>query len=423
MSRPLASLALLLCTLFHALAWAGPLPEARPEDEGLSSERLARLEQTMQRAVDAKDLAGAVFMVARNGKLVYQGAVGIQDVAKNMPMRLDSIFRIYSMTKPIVSVAAMILVEEGRLGIHEPISTYLPEFKDMQVAVESTDASGAPSLSTVPAKRAITVQDLLRHTSGITYGVFLPKTSPLGTLYREAKPFSAATLAEFSTTIAKLPLRYEPGTTWEYGHSTDILGRVVEVAAGQPLDRFVAERILTPLKMVDTGWHVPPGKLARFAQPIPGTEKNWLPEVLLDFSKPATFFAGGHGMVSTAGDYLRFAQMLANGGELDGVRILGPRTVAYMASDHTLGAGIGKGSNYLPGPGYGFGLGFGVRDAVGVSNWMGTPGEYFWGGYAGTAFLIDPKERLVPVFMSQAPEKRQHYRNLFRATVYQALTD
>ena len=251
----------------------------------------------------------------------------------------------------------------------------------------------------------------------------MPKTSQLGNLYREAKPFSATSLEEFSKIIAKLPLRYEPGSTWEYGHSTDILGRVVEVAAQQPLDAFIDARILKPLKMVDTGWHVPADKLDRFAQPIPGNEKNWFPELLLDFSKPATFFAGGHGMVSTAPDYLRFVQMLVNGGVLDDARILGPRTVEYMASDHVLGAGIARGGSYLPGPGYGFGLGFGVRNAVGLSDWMGTPGEYYWGGYAGTAFFIDPKERLVAVMMSQAPEKRQHYRNLFRATVYQAVMD
>jgi CubicO group peptidase (beta-lactamase class C family) len=421
MRRTLNAVALLLGALIQLAAWAGPLPEAKPEDVGMSAERLGRLAQTFQRAVDAKDLAGAVFMVARDGKLVYQGSVGMQDIGKGLPMRQDSIFRIYSMTKPIVSVAAMILVEEGRLGLHEQVATYLPEFKEMRVAVEGFDAvTGAQTFYTVPAKRAMTVQDLLRHTSGLTYGVFLPKTSQLGNLYREAKLFSATTLDEFSRSIAKLPLRYEPATTWEYGHSTDILGRVVEAASGQPLNAFVEQRILKPLKMVDTDWYVPAGKLDRFAQPIPGTEKNWAPEVLLDFTKPATFFAGGHGMVSTAADYLRFCQMLANGGELDGVRILGPRTVAYMASDHVIGNGIARGT-FLPGPGYGFGLGFGVRMAVGQSEWMGTPGEFYWGGYAGTAFFIDPKERLVSVMMSQAPEKRQHYRNLYRATVYQAV--
>jgi CubicO group peptidase (beta-lactamase class C family) len=424
MRRALTWIALSLCALTCTPTWSGPLPEAKPEDVRMSSARLERFAQTMQRAVDVKDIPGAAFMVARDGKLAYQGSVGMQDIAQNKPMRIDSIFRIYSMTKPIVSVAAMILVEEGRLGIHEPIATYLPEFKEMRVAVESFDpVTGAYSFQTVPAKRPITVQDLLRHTSGITYGVFMPKTSQLGNLYREAQPFSATSLEEFSKIIARLPLRYEPGSTWEYGHSTDILGRVVEVAAKQPLDAFIDARILKPLKMVDTGWHVPAGKLDRFAQPIPGNEKNWFPELLLDFSKPATFFAGGHGMVSTAPDYLRFVQMLVNGGVLDDVRILGPRTVAYMASDHVLGAGIARGGSYLPGPGYGFGLGFGVRNAVGLSDWMGTPGEYYWGGYAGTAFFIDPKERLVAVMMSQAPEKRQHYRNLFRATVYQAVMD
>jgi CubicO group peptidase (beta-lactamase class C family) len=424
MRRTLNLFALLAAALVHLAALAAPLPEARPEDVGMSSARLAHLAQTMQRAVDAKDVAGAAFLVARDGKLVYQGTVGMQDIAKSLPMRTDSIFRIYSMTKPIVSVAAMILVEEGRLGLHEPVATYLPEFKDMRVAVEGFDPNtGAQTFYTVPAKRPMTVQDLLRHTSGLTYGVFLPKNNKLGDLYREAKPFSANTLDEFSRILAKLPLRYEPGSTWEYSHSTDILGRVVEVAAGQPLDTFVRERILAPLKMTDTGWHVPAAKLDRFAQPIPGTEKNWYPELLLDFTKPATLFAGGHGMVSTPGDYLRFAQMLANGGTLDGVRILSPRTVAYMASDHVIGAGISKGTGWLPGPGYGFGLGFGVRTAIGQSEWMGTPGEFYWGGYAGTAFFIDPGQRLVAVMMTQAPEKRQHYRNLFRATVYSAVTD
>ncbi len=424
MRRPLNILALAILALACATAIAAPLPEARPEDVGISSERLDRLGAALQRGVDAKELPGAVVLVARDGKLVYQKALGMQDAARNVPMALDSIFRIYSMTKPIVSVAAMILVEEGRLSLEEPISKFLPEFKEMRVAVESFDAvTGAQTFYTVPAKRQISVQDLLRHTSGLTYGVFLPKNNTLGNLYREANLFAQPNLDAFSKAVARLPLRFEPGTTWEYGHSTDILGRVVEIASGQPLDVFVAERILKPLKMMDTGWSVPPEKAARFAQPLPGTEKNWIAEVMLDFTKPATLFAGGHGMVSTAADYLRFCQMLANGGTLDGVRILGPRTVAYMASDHTLGAGIARGPAYLPGWGYGFGLGFAVRNATGLSEWMGTPGDYFWGGYAGTAFFIDPKERLVPVLMFQAPERRQHYRIVFRDLVYQSLMD
>jgi len=207
---------------------------------------------------------------------------------------------------------------------------------------------------------------------------------------------------------------------WEYSHSTDVLGRVVEVASGQPLDRFLRERILEPLKMVDTGWDVPPEKHGRIAQPKAGGDKDWDPVLMLDPRKKATLFAGGHGMMSTAADYLRFAQMLLNGGELDGVRILGPKTVAYMSANH-LPPEISKGPSFLPGPGYGFGLGFGVRQETGMSEWMGSVGEFYWGGYAGTMFWVDPKEKLVPVFMMQAPGKRAHYRVILRASVYQSI--
>jgi len=423
MRRALATLAVALSACAALTAWTAPLPEAKPEDVGMSTPRLERMTELLQRAVDSGDLPGAVVMIARKGKLVYQHAVGMQDKANSVQMAPDSIFRAYSMTKPIVSVAAMTLVEEGRLGPHEPISKYLTEFKSMTVAVESFDpATGANSFHTIPAKRQITVQDLLRHTSGLTYGVFLPKSTQLRKLYDEANLWTQPNLDAFCKALAKIPLRYEPGMIWEYGHSTDVLGRVVEVASGQALDVFVAERVLKPLKMIDTAWHVPADKLARFAQPAPGTEKNWLPEALYDFTKPATLFPGGHGLVTTAADYLRFAQMLANGGELDGVRVLSPVTLRYMASDHVLGSGIARG-NFLPGWGHGFGLGFGVRLEQGQSEWMGTPGEFFWGGYAGTFFFVDPKEQLVPVIMFQAPEHRQHYRVLFRDVVYQAIVD
>ena len=422
MTRLLSSFICGLLAAAGLAAQAAPLPEAKPEDVGMSTQRLERVTATMKRAVEAGDIAGAVVMIARKGKLVYQQSIGMQDKAKGIPMAPDSIFRAYSMTKPIVSVAAMILVEEGRMSLEEPISAYLPEFKNMTVAVETFSATGAASVHTIPAKRQISVQDLLRHTSGLTYGVFLPKTTQLRKLYDEAKLWSQPSLDEFCKALAKLPLRYEPGTTWEYGHSTDVLGRLVEVVSGQSLDAFVAARILKPLKMVDTDWYVPAEKMNRFAQPLPGTEKNWLPETILDFSKPPAVPAGGHGMVTTAGDYLRFSQMLLNGGELDGVRILGPRTLRYMASDHVLGSGIARGT-FLPGWGYGFGLGFGVRLEQGQSDWIGTPGDFYWGGYAGTYFVVDPKEQLVPVMMFQAPEKRQHYRNLFRGVVYQAILD
>ncbi len=401
------------------LVQAAPLPEASLEDVGMSPERLGRLDAAMQKAVDSGELPGAVVLIARDGQLVYAKSFGWQDREKRIPMRNDSIFRLYSMTKPVVSVAAMMLVEEGRLGLQEPVSKYIPEFKDMKVGVESIDADGKPTLKLVEAKRQITVQDLLRHTSGLTYGVVGAPTA-VKKLYKDAEIFSQKwVLADFVKALAKLPLQFQPGTTWEYGHSTDVLGRVVEVACGQTLDVFLTERIFEPLKMVDTAFQVPPEKLDRIAQPMPDVYSSKTPE-LIDVTQPATFFAGGHGLVSTAGDYLRFAQMLANGGELEGARILGPRTVDYMSSNH-VNPQIDKGPLFLPGPGYGFGRGFATRIDRGQSEWPGSPGDYYWAGYAGTYFWIDPEEVLVPVLMTQEPLRRQAYRVLLRNLVYQAI--
>ena len=412
-----------LCFLMLAsaagLAHSGPLPQASPEEVGLSPERLGRVDAAMQKAVDSGELPGAVVFIARDGQLAYAKSFGWQDREKKIPMTNDSIFRLYSMTKPVVSVAAMILVEEGKLGLQEPVSKYIPEFKNMKVGTESRDADGKAVLTLADAKRQITVQDLLRHTSGLTYGV-LGAPNAIKKMYLDAQIFSQKwVLADFVKALAKLPLRSEPGTTWEYSHSTDVLGRVVEVASGQTLDVFLAERIFEPLKMVDTAFQVPATKLNRLAQPMPDVYTGKTPE-LIDFSKTQSFFAGGHGLVSTAGDYLRFAQMLASGGELEGVRILGPRIVEYMTSNH-LNPQIDKGSTYLPGPGYGFGLGFATRTDRGQSEWPGSPGDFFWSGYAGTYFWIDPEEELVPVLMTQEPLRRQYYRVLMRNLVYQAI--
>lgn len=401
------------------LVQAAPLPEASPEEVGMSAERLGRLDAAMQKAVDSGELPGAVVLIARDGQLVYAKSFGWQDREKKIPMRHDSIFRLYSMTKPVVSVAAMMLVEEGRLGLQEPVSKYIPEFKEMKVGVESTDAEGKPALKLVDAKRQITVQDLLRHTSGLTYDV-LGTQNAVKKMYKDAEIFSQKwVLSDFVKALAKLPLQFQPGTTWEYSHSTDVLGRVVEVASGQTLDVFLTERIFEPLKMVDTAFQVPPEKQDRLAQPMPDVYTGKTPE-LIDVTRPATFFAGGHGLVSTAGDYLRFAQMLANGGELEGARILGPRTIEYMSSNH-LNAQIDKGPAFLPGPGYGFGLGFATRIDRGQSEWPGSPGDYYWAGYAGTYFWIDPEEALVPVLMTQEPLRRQYYRVQLRNLVYQSI--
>lgn len=416
----LPMLALLVAVAFGAQAQ--PLPEGLPEDAGMSTQRLERLSATMQRAVDEQQIPGAVVMIAREGRLVYSGAFGWRDKQRNAQMAEDSIFRIYSMTKPVVSVAAMMLVEEGRIGLHEPVSKYIPEFKDAKIGTDLADQRTDTSTFTVTeATRPITVQDLLRHTSGLTYGAFTQKTT-VQEMYKRAGLWSQKwVLEDFVRTLARIPLQYEPGTVWEYGHSTDVLGRVVEVASGMPLDRFLAERIFVPLRMADTGFHSPADKHERLAEPMQDAATGRTPE-LIDVRQPATFFAGGHGLVSTAGDYLRFSQMLANGGALDGVRILGPRTVQYMVADH-LGSDIGRGTNYLPGPGYGFGLGFATRLATGESNWPGTVGEFFWGGYAGTYFWIDPQEALIAVLMTQESARRQHYRVMLRNLVYQAIIE
>jgi CubicO group peptidase (beta-lactamase class C family) len=314
------------------------------------------------------------------------------------------------------------------------VAKYIPEFKDMRVGVERYDpGTGARSYHEVRAARQITVQDLLRHTSGLVYGGLgartavrdLYKQAGIGTLddmYNETGESQTKwTNATFAAAIARLPLQHEPGTTWEYGHSTDVLGRVVEVAAGRPLDVFLSERILQPLGMDDTGFSVPADKAHRIAQPQPDPKTGEIPS-LIDVTRRTTWFAGGHGMVSTVPDYWRFGQMLLNGGVLDGARVLGARTVAWMTSDH-LGRAVAPGPNYLPGPGYGFGLGFAVRLEQGLSEWPGSVGDYFWGGYAGTYFWIDPKEQLIAILMFQDPARRAHYRMLFRAAVLQALVE
>lgn len=409
--------------LVAGLSFGAPLPETTPEAVGMSSERLDRLTRTLQNAVDTGDLPGMVALIARKGKIAYFKSFGMQDKANGVAMDKDSIFRAYSMTKPIVSVAAMMLMEEGKLALSDPISKYLPEFKDMKVGVDTIDPqTGNTIFHTVPAKRQITVQDLMRHTSGLTYGPPLSTRTTVQRMYKDANIFSQKwVLADWSKALAQIPLAYEPGSTWEYGHSTDVLGRVVEVVSGKTLDVFLQERILGPLKMKDTAFHVPADKHGRIAEPQPDAKTGVTPE-LLDLRNPQTFFAGGHGLVTTVSDYTRFAQMMLNGGELDGVRILGPRMVAYMTSNH-VPPNIGVGTAWLPTAAYGFGLGFAVRKDNGLSEWPGSVGEYFWGGYGGTAFWVDPKEQLVPILMFQDPARRAQYRTLFRNLVYQALIE
>jgi CubicO group peptidase (beta-lactamase class C family) len=391
---------------------------ARPEDEGFSSSRLGRIVTTLKDDVAKGTIPGATVVIVRDGKIVLFETVGFLDKAAGAPLPREAIFRLYSMSKPITSVAAMILVEQGRLNLLDPVSKYIPAFADVKVAVSTT---GTEEVELVPPVRPVTVQDLMRHTSGLVYG-FLSGT-PVTKMYREANLFSAATTnARFADAVARLPLAAQPGTAFNYSYSTDVLGRVIEVVSGQSLYQFEKENILDPLAMSDTGFAVPAAKANLIAEPLATDNKVVGTEPMSDPRLPATWEAGGQGMVSTAMDYARFLQMLQNGGTFGGHRILSPATVAFMTSDH-LGA-IGPGATlYLPGPGYGFGLGFAVRRTDGVSPVEGSAGDYFWSGAGGTSFWNDPRQRLTVVFMTQAPSQLFHYWAVMRNMVYGALEE
>jgi CubicO group peptidase (beta-lactamase class C family) len=387
---------------------------------GFITDRLAGLTNAIQADIDAGRIPGAAMLIARNGQIAYQCALGAQNPGSATPMSVDSIFRIYSMTKPIVSVAIMMMVEEGRLLVSDPVSKYLPEFKELKVAVEKIDAAGKPKLDLVAVEREMTVQDLLRHTSGLTYGIF--GESPVKSLYIVAGVESRPTNQDLVKRLAKVPLAYQPGTVWEYSRSTDVLGALLERVSGTALDVHLATRILEPLKMKDTGFWVNPSQQHRIAEPFPVDPDSGKRIRLIDVRSRPNFLAGGGGLVSTLADYYRFSRMLLNEGELDGVRILSRKTLQYMTRDHLdCMPDAASGPDYLPGPGYGFGLGFAVRIATGNAITPGTVGEYSWSGLAGTCFWIDPQENMIAIFMMQAPEQRDHYKSLFRNLVYGAI--
>lgn len=402
----------------------------QPKERGVVSTRLARIKALFEADVAAGTIPGAVALVARHGELAYLESFGYRDREKQLPMSNDAIFRIASMTKPMVSASIMMLAEEGRLRLVNPVSTYLPEMKDLQVGVEYAGANGTPELRRVAAKREMTVQDLLRHTSGVTYGQF--GDSLVKKAYRDANVFDPnQSTAEFITKLSKLPLANQPGEVWDYSMSTDVLGRLVEVVSGMDLDAFIAERITGPLGMKDTGFMVAKDKADRVAEPQndPATGKR--PAMPRDLTVKPRFLSGGGGMVSTAPDYLRFAQMLLNYGQLDGVRILARKTVELMSSDHlppavrfshTTRAQFEE-SAPLPEFGQGFGLGFCVRKEAGRNPVPGSTGDFYWSGVHGTYFWIDPKEQLIGVLMLCAPDLRRHYRALMRQLVYQSLDD
>lgn len=413
--------------------YAQALPPSTPESVGMSSARLNVFKQAMQAEVDKGNIPGMVIMVSRKGKLVYSEVVGYQDKDAGIPLKKDSIFRIYSMTKPLVSVAAMILAEDGKLTLSDPVSKHLPEFADMKVSVATKDASGNTSYSVVPAERPITVIDLLRHTSGIGYAE-ITKNPVIKQAYANAGLWRdggtdydqrRVTPQEEVTGLARAPLSTQPGTNWEYGMSVDLLGRVVEAVSGKRLGQFVSERILQPLQMTDTGFQVPGEKLSRLAQALPIDPTTKQPNKMLDVTIAPANDSGGAGAVSTAGDYMNFVSMMLNGGSLNNQRILSPMTVKLMSSNQ-LGnrstTPLTPGQLLMGVDGYTFGLGFMVRQDDGNSAVQGSPGEYLWAGASGTFFWIDPKEELAVVAMSQVPGPiRPYYRRMIKEMISSAV--
>lgn len=418
--RKTALLAAITLALLTGPAGAqAPLPSARPEQVGLSTERLGQLGQVLRQEIAKGKIPGAVALVARKGRIAYHEAFGARDPATRAPMTRDAIFRIYSMTKPVTSVAIMMLQEEGRLVLNDPVSKFLPQLTKLQVAVEKKDASGQPTLELMPAQREITIHDLLRHTSGFTYGGRTTNLTVKEAYAREGVDARDLTNAELVDRLAKVPLAHQPGTAWEYSRSVDVLGRVVEVISGKSLGGFFADRIFRPLGLKDSGFSVPQAQQGRLAQAFPIDPATGDKIALIDVTTPPRYESGGGGAVSTTDDYVRFAQALLNGGRLDRARLLGRTTVAFMASDH-----LGPISATIRRPGYTFGLGFQVRKDVGLDGQSGSIGEYGWAGAGGTYFWVDPKEQVVAILMTQAPgPSRVYYRQLFKELVQQAIVD
>lgn len=390
------------------------LPTAKPEEVGLSSSRLDTLSGVLRTQVERGHIPGAVAIVSRNGRIAYHESFGVRDPNARDPMPKDAIFRIYSMSKAIVSVATMMLWEEGKFLLNEPASKYISAFAGQKVLVQRNGTTDH-----VAVERESTIQDLLRHTSGLTYE--FRGAGPVHKAYMDAKVYRRSqTNADQAETLGKLPLLHQPGTRWEYSRSTDVLGRLVEVISGQSLGEFLSSRILQPLGMTDSGFSVPEAQHGRIAEAFAKDPEGGTDVQLIEVRQKPSFESGGGGMVATTLDYARFLQMMLNGGTSDGTRLLARPTVALMTSDHL---GPVTGAPDLLTPGYGFGLGFAVRTHAGIAPMPGAVGQYYWGGAAGTTFWVDPAERLYAVLMIQAPAQREFYRVMFRDMVYSAIAD
>jgi CubicO group peptidase (beta-lactamase class C family) len=418
----------LLATTLYFLAssavFAADLPRAKPEEVGMSSERLARVAEVLKADIAAGRIPGAVIAIARHGKLVALDAYGWRDKAAGVAMTTDTIFNIASMTKPMTTVGALMLYERGQLLIGDPLSKYFPKFADMRVAAR--DASGEPTAETVPSVRLITIQDLMRHTSGIVYGgrgtTLVHKMYPAGSGDASREYDGAA----FIDKLASLPLLYQPATVWDYGFGLDLLGLTIEKISSQTLGQYLKANLFTPLGMSDTGFSISADQAARYAKPLPIDPDTGKPQARSpELTQPLKFECGGGCAASTASDYLRFAMMLMNQGRSGEARLLGPRTVSYMLSDQ-LGPNIKNliGNADPTRADYGFGLGLAVRTTPGVIKMMGSVGQFSWPGASGTDWWVDPKEELAVVYMSAAPGPiRWHYRQTINALVYQAIVD
>jgi CubicO group peptidase (beta-lactamase class C family) len=423
--------------LVHTAAFAAPnepVSLVAPQKVGLSPERLGRIASALGDEIERGRLPGAVVLVARRGQVAYFESFGYLDRATGQRMPKDAIFRAYSMTKPWASVAAMMLMEQGKIELTDPVSKYLPSFKGLQVVTQRRDpATGQVSHAAVPAEREPTIQDLLRHTAGVVYDFVTPNTAVKEAYQKEGltaltSSFFAITPQEEVEKFSRLPLAYQPGTTWEYSFATDLLGRVIEAVTGTRLATYLEQNLFAPLHMKDTAFWLPKEKLARVAQPFPTDPITGARNDVLDPAVEPKNDSGGAGGLTTALDYFRFSQMMLNGGQLGGTRIISPTTVALMTSDH-LGSRIqapflSPGELLMGVPGYTFGLGFMVRQGPGIAGVPGSAGEFMWGGAYGTFFWVDPAEQLVGVFMSQAGGPiRQYHRRLIKQLVYQAIVD
>jgi CubicO group peptidase (beta-lactamase class C family) len=388
----------------------------------VSSERLARISDYMRSEVISGKIPGAVLLVQQHGRPVLFEAFGLRDVESKRPMTADTIFRLYSMSKAVTSVAAMMLVDDGELSLDDPLSKFIPAFADVKVAVEKPSGNGKAELGFELLARPITIEDLLRHTSGLTYGFY--GDTPIRKLYANSGLFDGDfDNALFAERLAKLPLAEQPGTVWDYGHSTDILGRVVEIVSGKSLFQFEKERLFDPLGMTETTFYLADeSKRLRVAEPLPADRFQGPIAGLKDPIMPHRWESGGAGMIGTIGDYARFAQMLLNGGTLDGRRYLKRETVALMSRDHIgLETKIARNQFYFPGENSGFGFGFAVRTSVPAKTLSWPTGEYRWDGVAGTFFFIDPKDDMFAICMMQSPSQRERIQTELKTLIYEAL--